>query len=226
MQLSHRSTRTSELVGTAYKKFTVREDLELGQEKPPMDYIIRHSERVRTTDWKVTGGKIIVKGELEVFLEYQPREEGARQSVHYQIPVSQMMDVDGAGEECLCHVQLDLLWSALHPQTDADGLTRIASGEFTLGVRCIVLRENTILPAVDAYSTQYETAAVSKVRLFAAGGGPGATNLRFGTNHTDAGLFERTGGFLVRDRRSVRLGAGADPANQRKAALLYAGNRC
>ena len=137
-----------------------------------MDYIIRHSERVRTTDWKVTGGKIIVKGELEVFLEYQPREEGARQSVHYQIPVSQMMDVDGAGEECLCHVQLDLLWSALHPQTDADGLTRTASGEFTLGLRCIVLRENTILPAVDAYSTQYELQLSPKsVSLLLAVGG-------------------------------------------------------
>ena len=172
LQLSHRSTRTSELVGTAYKKFTVREDLELGQEKPPMDYIIRHSERVRTTDWKVTGGKIIVKGELEVFLEYQPREESARQSVHYQLPVSQMMDVDGAGEECLCHVQLDLLWSALHLQTDADGLTRTASGEFTLGLRCIVLRENTILPAVDAYSTQYELQLSQKsVSLLLAVGG-------------------------------------------------------
>ena len=66
-----------------------------------MDYIIRHSEKIRTTDWKVTGGKIIVKGELEVFLEYQPQEEDARQSVRYQLPVSQMLDVDGAGEECL-----------------------------------------------------------------------------------------------------------------------------
>ena len=67
LQLSHRPTHSSELVGTASKKFTVREDLELGEEKPPMDYIIRHSEKIRTTDWKVTGGKIIVKGELEVF---------------------------------------------------------------------------------------------------------------------------------------------------------------
>ena len=104
----------------------------------------------------MTEGKIIVKGELEVFLEYQPQEEDARQSVRYQLPVSQMLDVDGAGEECLCHVQFDLLWSALHPQTDADGLTRTASGEFTLGLRCILLRENTILPVTDAYSTQYE----------------------------------------------------------------------
>ena len=156
LQLSHRPTHSSELVGTASKKFTAREDLELGEEKPPMDYIIRHSEKIRTTDWKVTGGKIIVKGELEVFLEYQPQEEDARQSVRYQLPVSQMLDVDGAGEECLCHVQFDLLWSALHPQTDADGLTRTASGEFTLGLRCILLRENTILPVTDAYSTQYE----------------------------------------------------------------------
>ena len=77
LQLSHRPTHSSELVGTASKKFTVREDLELGEEKPPMDYIIRHSEKIRTTDWKVTGGKIIVKGELEVFLEYQPQEEDA-----------------------------------------------------------------------------------------------------------------------------------------------------
>lgn len=156
LQLSHRPTRSSELVGTAGKKFTVREDLELGQEKPPMDYIIRHNEKIRTTEWKISAGKIIVKGELEVFLEYQPRDEGERQTVQYQLPVSQMMDLDGVEEEALCYVRFDLLWSALHPQTDTDGLTRTAAGEFTLGLRCIALQENTVLPAIDAYSTQYE----------------------------------------------------------------------
>lgn len=156
LQLSHRPIRSSELVGTAGKKFTVREDLELGQERPPMDYIIRHSEKIRTTEWKVSAGKVIAKGELEVLLEYQPRDEGERQTVQFQLPVSQMLDLDGAGEESACHVCFDLLWSALHPQTDADGLTRAAAGEFTLSLRCVALRENTVLPAIDAYSTQYE----------------------------------------------------------------------
>lgn len=156
LQLSRRPTQSGELVGCSSKRFTVREDLELGQEKPSMDYIIRHSEKVRTTDWKITGGKIIVKGELEVLLEYQPQEDGVRQTVRYQLPVSQMLEADGAGEECISHIRFDLLWSALHPQTDADGLTRTASGEFTLELRCALLREKTIFPAVDAYSTQYE----------------------------------------------------------------------
>ena len=53
LQLSHRPMQSSELIGTAGKRFTVREDLELGQEKPPMDYIIRHSEKVRTDEWKL-----------------------------------------------------------------------------------------------------------------------------------------------------------------------------
>ena len=156
LQLSHRPMQSSELIGTAGKRFTVREDLELGQEKPPMDYIIRHSEKVRTDEWKISAGKVIAKGELEVLLEYQPQGEGERQTVQYQLPVSQMLDLDGVGEESVCHDCFDLLGSALHPQTDADGLTRTAAGEFTLCLRCIALRQNTVLPAVDAYSTQFE----------------------------------------------------------------------
>lgn len=86
LQLSHRPTHSSELVGTASKKFTVREDLELGEEKPPMDYIIRHSEKIRTTDWKVTGGKIIVKGELEVFwsISLRKKTRGNRFAISFQ----------------------------------------------------------------------------------------------------------------------------------------------
>ncbi|MDD3193115.1 MAG: DUF3794 domain-containing protein [Oscillospiraceae bacterium] len=156
LQLSCQPMSSSELVGTAGKKFTVREDLELGVERPPMDYIIRHSEKIRAAEWKVTGGKVIVKGELEIFLEYRPRDGGARQSVSYQLPVSQMLDVEGAGDECLCQVRFELLWSALHPLADADGMTNAASGEFILGVYCMVLREKKALPAIDAYSTQYE----------------------------------------------------------------------
>lgn len=45
---------------------------------------------------------------------------------------------------------------ALHSTDRCGWLTRTASGEFTLGLRCILLRENTILPVTDAYSTQYE----------------------------------------------------------------------
>ena len=37
LQLSRRPTQSGELVGCASKRFTVREDLELGQEKAPMD---------------------------------------------------------------------------------------------------------------------------------------------------------------------------------------------
>lgn len=156
IQLSHRSMQTSELVGAASKKFTVREDLELGSEKPPIDYIIRHSEKIQNTEWKATGGKVIVKGELEVFLEYQPKENGAPQSMVYHLPISQLLDVDGAGDDCTCDLSIDLLWCGLHPQTDADGETRMAAGEFSMKARCTVLREKTVLPVTDAYSTQYE----------------------------------------------------------------------
>ncbi len=156
LQLSHRSVQCSQLVGTAEKRFTIREDIELGQEKPPMDYLIRHSEQVRVTEWKLAGGKLIFKGELEGSLEYQPQEGEGKQTASYQLPVSQMLDVDGAGEDCICHIQCDLLWSAIHPQTDADGLTRMVAGEYTLGIRCFVLQETSVLPATDAYSTQYE----------------------------------------------------------------------
>ena len=87
--------------------------------------------------------------------------------------------------------------SALHPQTDADGLTRTASGEFTLGLRCILLRENTILPVTDAYSTQYELqmSQKSSALLLALGAMPQTCDLEQGS--TVAGVFERTGGFLV-----------------------------
>ncbi|MDD2956225.1 MAG: DUF3794 domain-containing protein [Oscillospiraceae bacterium] len=143
--------------GKAARSFTVREELELSPARAAVGHIIRHSETARMTDCKIIAGKVVTKGELRIHLLYMPREGGRPETMDYTLPVSQIVDIEGADEECGCDAYYAVRSAEISPRTDLDGESRAFSAEVTLEVQACVTRPGRTAAVTDAYSTGYET---------------------------------------------------------------------
>ena len=154
LQLRRQPMVCTQLSGEILRRFTLRDEMPFPENLPAPQRILRHDERVRVTDWRIAGAKLLVKGELQMDLVYLSREDTVERTA-FQLPVSQMVDLDTVVEAGSGRVFLQILGASLHLQAMDDGSAGLAV-EYALLLKGIASRECTILPAVDAYSTQYE----------------------------------------------------------------------
>ncbi len=81
------------------KAFTFSDVLNLSASRPRAEELLRAKVGVRNLEAKMIGSKIVLKGEAE--LTVLCRAEGGTVFSHrFQLPYSQIMEVNGAGEEC------------------------------------------------------------------------------------------------------------------------------
>ena len=155
IQLRKTTRPATRIVCQVSKAFAVCEELELGHGKDAAAYILRVDACPRMLDSKVVAGKAIIKGELLVHLLYQC-EHGGCDTMDYTIPISQMVDVDGADDECVCDVRLDVKNVDIDPYCDKDGDNRMLRFEALVCATVRVHRTYEVMCAADCYSTKYE----------------------------------------------------------------------
>lgn len=153
IQLRRSTVESMCLIGSAQRSFTVREELELAQGKAPVGVMVRKAASAHVTECKVIPGKVIMKGELTLELLYLSGEDEAPETMRYTLPVSQIADIPGAEEGCLCDVRLCVTACDVQPKADLDGETTMLSAEVTLcaSVHCYRAAQTTAVS--DAYST-------------------------------------------------------------------------
>ncbi|WP_262397310.1 DUF3794 and LysM peptidoglycan-binding domain-containing protein [Zongyangia hominis] len=153
IQLCRRSFDATDLVGCVSRQFSIEEELELSQGKPPIASIIRCELCANTTDYKVITGKIVAKGELMIHTLYAAEEDPRPQVMENTIPISQIIDMPGVDEDCKCDVRFEPISWDMQPQSDIDGEARIIDADVTLCVTAKAYRQNTVTAVSDAYST-------------------------------------------------------------------------
>jgi len=170
IQLKREMVKATNILGQSKSAFSVEEELELGYGKGQIGSIIRSDCRVRNHEHKIVSGKVIVKGDLVLHILYQPLEdEEGMEVMEYTLPLSQIVDSEYVGEDCLCDVEMFVIRCDLKPKAGDDGETRTFSLDAGLGVSVTVHKHSEIPVAEDCYSTKYETACkrvpVSFIRL-------------------------------------------------------------
>lgn len=157
IQLKSSQSDVTQIMSDTTRQFSMHEDLQLAAQKPPVQSVIRQDCCCRIGDYKVVGGKVILKGELVVHLLYQPENEGARPEImEYALPVSQIVDADGVDEESVCDVALDVIQCEFTPKPNLDGESRLIAMDCTLGARVRAHRRQKLGLVTDCYSTEYE----------------------------------------------------------------------
>ena len=152
------------LVGSSQQQFSVDEILELGGGKPPADSIMRSDAFAVLQDFKVTAGKLMIKGEVCVKFLYTTADEnsGMPEVMEYTIPFTQMLDCDGVTDDCLCDIRLSVIGVDAQIKNDYSGDKTFFDTQVRLVVNASAYRGTEVTVVNDAYSHAYDLNIESK----------------------------------------------------------------
>lgn len=147
-------------MGCNDKYLTVEEEIELGTGQPNICCVIRYDAEVSVTDSKILAGKSVVKGEMGIKLLYTS-QDGSTQTVRCTVPFSQMLEIDGMTDECVCESKAHIAKLEIKPRVSASGESR----SFLLNAKLLITSEcccnSDVAVILDAYSRKSE-AEISK----------------------------------------------------------------
>ena len=125
-------------------------------EASPDAVLLRASSRIGDTTSKTVGGKIIAKADAVTELVLiSPDGTLSRQEI--QIPVSEILDADGADENAICSVNFTVDWTDAKLSSAAADEQPTASVELKLTAWIWAMANETESFMTDCFSTCYET---------------------------------------------------------------------
>ncbi len=148
-------------MGCAEKYLTVEEEIELGNGQGDVRCLIRYDASLTVNDTKILAGKLVVSGEMSVKILYMPENSTTLQTVRYQLPFSQLIEINGLGDGCDCESKAYISQLEIKPRVTASGQCR----KFSLFAKLLITGEcccnNDVAVICDAYSRKYE-ASINK----------------------------------------------------------------
>ena len=156
VQLKKKTYTVTSVVGQLSRQFTLHEDLEIGYGKPAAAAVISYSAKAIVSDFKVISGKIIAKGEVVVRTLYLPEgEEDRLEMMEHTMPISQLLDMNGIDEDCMCDVKFSVVSTELQLRQDGDGELRVLGAQVTVCANARAHRNHELTAIADMYSTSY-----------------------------------------------------------------------
>ncbi|MVB12909.1 hypothetical protein CAFE_36560 [Caprobacter fermentans] len=158
-----KTMKINNLVGFCQQQFSVDEILELGSGKPPADSIMRTDAFAVLQDFKVTAGKLMVKGEACVKFLYDGTEENSMpEAMEFTIPFSQMLDCASVTDDCLCDVKLSVIGVEAQIKNDYSGDKTFFDTQIRLFASAAAYQGSEVTVVNDAYSKDFDMNIESK----------------------------------------------------------------
>lgn len=151
------NTVGSNLVGMGQQQFSINEMLEMGENKPAPEMIIRSDVAMTLSDYKTTPNKVIVKGEAILKILYMDDlESGNLQTMQYSIPISQIIDVPGADENCKYIMNGEVLSHDEQIHSETEEGSGMISTEIRIAATVMAYTEKELGVVSDIYSTDHD----------------------------------------------------------------------
>ncbi|MBR5157177.1 MAG: DUF3794 domain-containing protein [Clostridia bacterium] len=158
--LEHRMKRLSlfNSVADTEKNLIIAEAIEVPPSKPEIDEILKMSIRAIKNDCKVMNNKVMIRGILNVSTLYSAMSDGySLVNIEHEIPFTEILDIDGATEDCICNVSYDVKDVSFMAKADLNGEQRIVALEAET-VACVGLSHMAEMSVLeDCYSPEAST---------------------------------------------------------------------
>lgn len=144
------------LVGVCERAFNIGEVIEIPNGKPSASQIVNVSVCAVNGETKIISNKALIKGECTVKIHYIGDESGSIECIEHSMPVSQIIELDGIGDNSECSLRLSVSSSECVLKADSSGDMRLADVNIRLSAYLAAFEEKNISFISDAYSTEYE----------------------------------------------------------------------
>ena len=126
-------------VADVEKNLIIAEAIEVPPSKPEIDEILKMSIRAIKNDCKVMNNKVMIRGILNVSTLYSAMaDEYSLVNVEHEIPFTEILDIEGSTEDCVCNVLYDVKDVSYMAKADLNGEQRLIALEAEL-VACVSL---------------------------------------------------------------------------------------
>ncbi len=157
----------SNVIALAQQQFSVNEVLEVSSGKPPIESIVRTDVSLMLQDYKIVTNKLIIKGEAFIKILYiSDMNTGQMETMEYSVPISQIIDVDGITDDCVCDIKLKILSKDIQVRSDTSGEDNLLSIDLKIVAVVKIYNKTQINPIADVYSTEYELEVSHKQMAF------------------------------------------------------------
>lgn len=154
----------SNLSSVDQQQFSINEMLDLGQNKPVPEIIVRSDASLILDDCKSMVNKVMIKGEATVKILYVSDPSSNNMEVmEFSIPFSQVMDVPGAQENSKCEIILEMLGHDEQIRNESTADSNLISEEIKACATVFVYNDENIEIIEDVYSTQHDLECTSGI---------------------------------------------------------------
>lgn len=139
------------------KRVTVIDEVDIIQTKPPVGVVLRADAAVNSAEKKVLSGKLLTKGEAGVTVIYIPEGGGEIEKISFELPFSQVSDVEGLDERCDVFVDASVSGCEIRPLSKGEPAK--IECELGIDISCLALKFESARLADDVFSTECEAVA-------------------------------------------------------------------
>ncbi len=144
-------------MGMTEKYMAVEEELELGNGQPSVKSILRYDAKACNTDCKIMSGKVVVRGEIKVFVLYCGEQTSTPQTLRTTVPYSQIIEIDGITDECESECTVEVCQLDIKPRTSITGEVRTLTMNGKLKFLATATCNDDVPVVFDAFSTKYDS---------------------------------------------------------------------
>lgn len=159
--------KCSEIKALCEKPFEMSETAALSENLPPVSSIIRTHTCACIDTVKTVSSKMLIKGDMITDIVYcTDSERGGTERYSHSMPISQIIDLEGADENSVCDVNVRVLSVCVSFKADSEGRNRLLDISVRACAGVSAYSESDICVVSDGYSTEYETESEFKNILF------------------------------------------------------------
>ena len=136
------------------KRVTVVDEVEIINTKPAVGVVVRTDATVNSADKKVLSGKLLTKGEASVTVLYIPDGGGELEKISFDLPFSQVSDVEGLDERFDIFVDASVAGCDIRPMPKSEPAK--IECELRIDISCLALKFESARLADDVFSTECE----------------------------------------------------------------------
>ena len=167
VQVNTREREIFSCTGCTEKTFPLSEVAEIKDSLPAVFQILGCNAVAVIADKKVISNKLLIKGDLKVKIHYIGEDSCVPDCFDHTMPISQIIELDGVSEDCICALGADVISVIATPKADTSGKMRLVDINARVNVAVTAGISMPLTLIGDAYSTEYEiTADRSNAELF------------------------------------------------------------